>query len=44
MTTHPEDEIEEEEHVFDAFRAAVHAHGVGFWKMFLKPVDEEVSG
>lgn len=43
MATYPEDEIEEEEHVFDAFRAAFHAHGVGFWRMFLKPVNEEVS-
>ncbi len=43
MVTYPEDEIEEEEHVFDAFRAALHAHGVGFWRMFLKPENEEVS-
>ncbi len=43
MATYPEDEIEKEEHVFDAFRAAFHAHGVGFWRMFLKPVNEEVS-
>lgn len=43
MVTYPEDEIEEEEHVFDAFRAAFHAHGVGFWRMFLKPVNDEAA-
>lgn len=43
MTTYPEDEIEEEEHVFDTFRAAFDAHGVGYWRVFLKPVSEEVS-
>lgn len=43
MATYPEDEIEKEEHVFDAFRAAFHAHGVGFWRMFLKLDNEEVS-
>jgi len=34
MTTYPEDEIEEEEHVFNTFRAAINAnaHGVGFSK------------
>lgn len=43
MTTYPEDEIEEEEHVFDTFRAAFNAHGVGYRRMCLKPVKEEVS-
>lgn len=41
MTAYPENEIEEEKHVFDAFRAAFDAHGVGFWRMF-KAFNREV--
>lgn len=37
MAAHPEDEIEDEEQVFDAFGAALHPHG-GAWPAELELV------